>query len=319
MTLPVSGAISFNAINVELGVAGTTQASLGQASYRTLAGVPSGAISMSNFYGKANQFSFSIASTTTNVNLRSAAISAGWNQTSKVVCTINAGVVVYSTSTGSAALTVNGSFPGGVELINNGTILGAGGAGGSGAWATGSSVPQAVGSVAGSSGGLGLSVSSAISINNASGRIAGGGGGGGGGGAAYFGTTQCVTQGEFTQCVTYVGPTCIGGAGAGGIGNGAGATTPTGQWGGSVQTGNPGTLTAGGAGLSVATNSRSASGAGGTYGSSGGSGGAYSTTGSGDTTYFTTGPAGGGAAGAAITGNASITWIAFGTRNGAIT
>ena len=54
MTLPASGAISFNAINVELGVSGTTQASLGQASYRTLAGVASGAISMSNFYGKSN-------------------------------------------------------------------------------------------------------------------------------------------------------------------------------------------------------------------------------------------------------------------------
>lgn len=54
MTLPVSGAISFNAINVELGVAGTTTASLNQASYRALAGVPSGAISMSNFYGKSN-------------------------------------------------------------------------------------------------------------------------------------------------------------------------------------------------------------------------------------------------------------------------
>lgn len=54
MTLPVSGAISFNAINVELGVAGTTTASLNQASYRALAGVPSGAISLSNFYGKSN-------------------------------------------------------------------------------------------------------------------------------------------------------------------------------------------------------------------------------------------------------------------------
>jgi len=53
MALQSSGAISFNNINVELGVAGTTQASLNQSSYRTLAGVASGAISMSNFYGKS--------------------------------------------------------------------------------------------------------------------------------------------------------------------------------------------------------------------------------------------------------------------------
>jgi len=53
MALQSSGAISINNINVELGVAGTTSASLNQASYRTLAGVPSGAISMSNFYGKS--------------------------------------------------------------------------------------------------------------------------------------------------------------------------------------------------------------------------------------------------------------------------
>lgn len=54
MALQGSGAISINNINVELGKAGTTQSSLGQTDFRTLAGVPSGAISMSNFYGKSN-------------------------------------------------------------------------------------------------------------------------------------------------------------------------------------------------------------------------------------------------------------------------
>ena len=52
MTLPASGPISFNAINVELSTAGTTSANINQASYRTLAGVASGQISLSNFYGK---------------------------------------------------------------------------------------------------------------------------------------------------------------------------------------------------------------------------------------------------------------------------
>lgn len=54
MALPSSGAISVNAINVELGKAGTTQSSLGQTDFRTLAGVASGEISMSNFHGKSN-------------------------------------------------------------------------------------------------------------------------------------------------------------------------------------------------------------------------------------------------------------------------
>ena len=54
MALPASGPLSINNINVELGKAGTTQSSLGQTDFRTLAGVASGAISMSNFYGKAN-------------------------------------------------------------------------------------------------------------------------------------------------------------------------------------------------------------------------------------------------------------------------
>jgi hypothetical protein len=54
MALQSSGAISFNNINVELGVAGTTSASLNQASYRTLAGIASGTISLASFYGKSN-------------------------------------------------------------------------------------------------------------------------------------------------------------------------------------------------------------------------------------------------------------------------
>ena len=57
MTLPASGAISFNAINVELGSPGATSANINQASYRTLAGVPSGTIALSNFYVKSNALS----------------------------------------------------------------------------------------------------------------------------------------------------------------------------------------------------------------------------------------------------------------------
>jgi hypothetical protein len=60
MTLPVSGPISLNNVNVELGLSGTALISLNQASVRTLAGVPSGAISMNNLYGKGNRVSLSV-------------------------------------------------------------------------------------------------------------------------------------------------------------------------------------------------------------------------------------------------------------------
>jgi len=47
MVLPGSGPISFNAINIELGVSGTNpNSSINSPSYRTLAGVPAGQISL---------------------------------------------------------------------------------------------------------------------------------------------------------------------------------------------------------------------------------------------------------------------------------
>ena len=54
MTLQSSGAISIANINTELGVASTTTRSLNDSAARTLAGVASGTIRMSNFYGKSN-------------------------------------------------------------------------------------------------------------------------------------------------------------------------------------------------------------------------------------------------------------------------
>ena len=54
MTLQSSGQISMNNINTELGQSSTTQASLNDSNYRALVEIPSGAISMQNFYGKSN-------------------------------------------------------------------------------------------------------------------------------------------------------------------------------------------------------------------------------------------------------------------------
>lgn len=54
MTLPASGQISISQVSVELGRASNATTSLGESAVRTLAGVPSGAISMSNLWGKSN-------------------------------------------------------------------------------------------------------------------------------------------------------------------------------------------------------------------------------------------------------------------------
>lgn len=54
MTLQSSGAISLSNVSVELGRSAPATTSLGEAAVRTLAGVASGPISLSNLYGKSN-------------------------------------------------------------------------------------------------------------------------------------------------------------------------------------------------------------------------------------------------------------------------
>lgn len=54
MALPLSGPISLNDVNVELGFSGTASINMGSADVRGLFGVASGAISMSDGYGKAS-------------------------------------------------------------------------------------------------------------------------------------------------------------------------------------------------------------------------------------------------------------------------
>ena len=299
MPLPVSGAISFNAINVELGVAGTTQANINQASYRTLAGIttPNTTISLSSFYGKSNRVarSVTISANTVNYVLSTSVVTGYVAGVTDVTLTINGGVFVSSASTGTASFIVNTSWAAGdtVTIVNNGTIVGRGGAGGS----NGGS---------GGAGGTGLQVLRATSVNNVN-RIAGGGGGGGGGGGAAGN-----------------GASIAGGGGGGGIGNGTAG----------VDAG-AGTLTTAGSGQGAGASSgictigetqygsfadRGVGGSGGGYGATGGGGAAgnFSTSGVGQCTGSGFSGGTGGAAGAAVTGNSNITWIAFGTRNGAV-
>ena len=136
--------------------------------YGAASGVPgSGTISINDFRGKANVFTFAVASNQTNANLRTLAVNAGWDQSSPVIGTINSGVIISGTVAGNStpALEINGSWPGGITLINYGVIRGMGGNGGGGGSISGS-YNAAYGGGGGATGGKALNVSVGCTINN---------------------------------------------------------------------------------------------------------------------------------------------------------
>jgi hypothetical protein len=275
MTLNSSGPISLagtvtgQSIELENGGNGTTQISLNDTAVRALAGVSSGTITMpTNFYGKSNTLIVPVSSNQVNMNLRTYALSNGWNGTSAFQLTINNGVYIYSTSTSTPAITITGSWPGGVTIVNNGYVIGMGGAGGKGVWDNRSSVSGNPGGTA-----IFLGVNATI-VNNTGAFIAGGGGGG-------AGTT--VTTGQ-------------GGGGGGGAGGGAGGDEIVVN--GLVYAGGAG----GGVGLSGSNGILALGGYG---GGSGGGGGRIlpGTGGAGGSTFYNEG-IGGGAGGGGATGEA---------------
>jgi hypothetical protein len=196
-------------------------------------------IAVGNFYGASKQFSFAISANTADIYADSAYLTAkGWDGASYFQMTINAGIYVYSTSAPAAgppndALLIKGSFPYGFGVVNNGYILGKGGAGG---YATSGSTTN----LAGRQGGPALGISNTFTtatmsvINNSGAYIAGGGGGGagmrnsggeiwgGGGGGAGGGSGGQAYQsrGGFTLG-SPGGGGAVGVAGGNGSGNGA--------------------------------------------------------------------------------------------------
>jgi hypothetical protein len=154
---------------------------------------------------------------------------------------INSGVSISSNSTGTPGLQT-GTFPAGSTLIivNNGTIYGMGGAGGS---QNGGSPTNA------GAGGHAMSLALNVTIDNTSGNIFGGGGGGGVGGNA---NTGCGNE--------------YGGGGGGGA---TGLTNSSGGAGYFSGGGSQGTSSGGGAGGSHPV-----------YGWPGGAGGAHGAAGS---------------------------------------
>lgn len=188
-------------------------------------------------------FRQTISSDATNYVLRNAAITAGWDGIVPLDAevTVSSGIVLSANSTSQYAFDTGVTFPAGttLALINNGFVIGMGGAGG--AMYT-----------AGSNGGPALRAQYAIGIDAAGGVIGGGGGGGGGnkggGGGGRSGRTDA--------------------AGGVGLGNGTSGTFSSGGSGGSSG-GAGGTTDPGGDGSGVS------GGGGGGWGASGGTTGTY--------------------------------------------
>lgn len=239
-------------------------------------------------------FNRTIAANTTNYNLKSELIAAGWDQTSMVNAnvTINAGVYVGSTSILTYSFDTGSGIPSGslITITNNGFIIGKGGSG-SGGGNSGSS-----GGTGGTIGGPALLVQTPITIYN---NVIGGGGGGGGGGRG----------GQMESGGPYYG--------GGGGGGGQGYTTSTGGYGGGTGgLGSDGTAGAAGTVSNHGSGGSGPIGSGGNGGNLGvaGSGGTFTATGN----YANYGPYPGHAAGAAVVGNSNITWGSTGTIYGTI-
>ena len=96
MTLPLSGPISLSAVNTELGRSSSAVISLGETGVRNLARVASGAISLSNLYGKS-----SIPSTTITIT------EASYDTGGKVSFTYTG----YSTTGSSCGYLLGGASP----------------------------------------------------------------------------------------------------------------------------------------------------------------------------------------------------------------
>ena len=325
MTLPASGAISFSNINTELNLSSTAQISLNDAAVRTLFAKASGAIAMSDGYGKSNRvaLSYTYSASATNQSLNITTISGYAAGTSDVTITINSGVYVYSTSTGTPGLTLSGGSSGDtVTIVNNGFILGKGG---NGHGQTAGNAAQA-GLVGGTA--LELGFNTTVNNTNGSAYVAGGGGSGaqlggtGGGGAGggtggfYNGRYSIYSSGAAgggpgatgsNGTAAAFGKSAIehGGGGGrilpgtGGAGGANGSTPGSGGGSGGGGGGGGGAGSAGGSGTSSAGTCAGNAGAGG--GGWGASGGTCPGTGSGG--------ASGGAGGKAVNLNGySITW-----------
>jgi len=181
MALQSSGQISLNDIHLEVGGSTTTQVSLNDSDVRALIGKASGAQnSFDEYYGASSNVELSIPDSGTNINGQSQLqeITVSDYISSGGQLTIPSSLWIWSDSTSTAALTID--IP--CTIVNNGKIIGKGGAGG-GTTNVSITSPTAAQN-AGEAGGHAIKINSSVSgvtiTNNSGAYIAGGGGGGGG-------------------------------------------------------------------------------------------------------------------------------------------
>jgi len=188
MALNPSGVMSIGgttvgaSINLELKLSATANSSIGQANFRELAKVPTGAISLSDFYGKSSVVEIVISENRTQYTLSPSEVPGYLAGETEVQLRIDEDVYLYSTDVNAPALTVIGFVAGDtITIVNEGYILGMGGQGG---------INDSIAVPGGGKGGNAISVFFSVTIENNR-YIAGGGGGGamdynyapGGGGA----------------------------------------------------------------------------------------------------------------------------------------
>lgn len=317
--------------------------------YSAGTGIPSsGAISLTQFYGLSSEFAFTktVSSNTQEYSLNTDLTANGWDGSSpvNVSITINSGIYVWSDDTAIAGFTI-GTLPTGsiVSIINNGYIIGKGGRGGP---------------TTSINGGDAIKIEYDVSITNNSYIAGGGGGGGAGGltdgtftpSAGGGGGTGGGQGGYDTARTTLVGGAggAIGQSGSNGQFDSSNADA-TGGGGGRILTGTggagqtayngtaPGTFAA--SGLGGGTGGSGGAACWGAVfpkaatGGSGGNGSSVGNVGSGTGPYIAGGGGGGwgasggaeaaggagGSGGKAVNLNGkSVTWLATGTRYGAI-
>jgi len=287
MPLPASGAISFNAINVELGVAGTTQANINQATYRTLAGIPSGTISLADFYGKSNTLTVQYlviaggGSGGQGIDnnhggggggaggYRSSVPGelSGANSSAESQLTLNRGSYTVTIGAGAGVQGFGGTGNNGGDSVFH-TITSIGGGRG-GSYFSGGPTTGGSGGGAGVTGG-----GQAGAAGTANQGFAGGAGqsgfqdfGGSGGGAGGAGSTAANRSAGLSSSINGSATTRAQGGAAGGIGGNAGAAN-TGNGGGGGYAGSGAQV--GGSGIVIVRYSGAQQATGGTITSSGG-------------------------------------------------
>ena len=326
MTLPASGTIKLSEIISEYQKPGgdSLRDFLRDGVYVFDAAIPTeGTLYMRDFLGTGAQAQLTNSGTIQNQNLYSIYVAAFGTPAGAVNFIYTNNGTIGGTP-GNYALTF-GEFPAGstVELVNNGSILGAGGAAGSGV-----------------GGNAILATTTSVytkKIRNNANIWAGGGGGGGGGaggngyyysnhGAAYSGGGYWCDVGPHEACRHYWGSSscynsCGSGCGCGSYNScydcrTTNYTTGGAGGGGGRGQGFDGSAASGSGGASGGSNA----GTGGTGGTGAGYGntGATGSTGASGNLGSGSGGTAGGAPGKYITGNSVIDWLATGSRLGGV-